>query len=184
MAFPGVGARGRSHRSIGSRIAQHRKGNTMTSDDASTITTMRAIVQDTYGSADVLRLGRIARPRIASDVILVHVHAAGLDRGTWHLMAGRPYLMRILGFGFRAPKNPVAGLDVAGTVAAVGSAVTRFHERRRGVRDLARLLRRVRRRPRGQALRQTRQPRVRPGRCRRLQTGCRGGGPPRRWPPA
>jgi NADPH:quinone reductase-like Zn-dependent oxidoreductase len=98
----------------------------MSSTDVPASTTMRAIVQDTYGSADVLRLGRIARPQIVDDEILVHVHAAGLDRGTWHLMAGRPYLMRILGFGFRAPKNLVPGLDVAGTVAAVGSAVTRF----------------------------------------------------------
>ena len=52
--------------------------------------------------------------------------AAGLDRGTWHLMTGRPYLMRVMGFGFRRPKNPVAGVDVAGTVVAVGAAVTRF----------------------------------------------------------
>jgi len=48
------------------------------------------------------------------------VRAAGVDRGTWHLMAGQPYLMRILGFGVRGPKNPVPGLEVAGTVAAVG----------------------------------------------------------------
>lgn len=96
----------------------------MTSADAPT--TMRAIVQDAYGSADVLRLGRVSRPRVAADEVLVQVRAAGLDRGTWHLMAGRPYLMRVLGFGLRAPKNPVPGLDVAGTVAAVGSAVTRF----------------------------------------------------------
>ena len=56
----------------------------------------------------------------------MQVRAAGLDRGTWHMMAGQPYLLRLLGFGFRGPKNRVPGLDVAGTVAAVGSAVTRF----------------------------------------------------------
>lgn len=98
----------------------------MTNTDASTATTMRAIVQDRYGAADVLRLARVARPQIAEDEVLVHVRTAGLDRGTWHMMAGRPYLLRVLGFGFRAPKNQVLGLDVAGTVAAVGSAVTRF----------------------------------------------------------
>jgi NADPH:quinone reductase-like Zn-dependent oxidoreductase len=87
---------------------------------------MRAIVQDTYGSAEVLRLDRIARPQIADDEVLVQVRAAGLDRGTWHMMAGQPYLLRLLGFGFRGPKNRVPGLDVAGTVAEVGSAVTRF----------------------------------------------------------
>jgi NADPH:quinone reductase-like Zn-dependent oxidoreductase len=88
-------------------------------------TTMRAIVQETYGNADVLHLARIARPEPAANEVLVRVHAAGLDRGTWHLMTGRPYLGRLV-FGMRRPKNPVPGLDVAGTVVAVGSAVTRF----------------------------------------------------------
>lgn len=87
---------------------------------------MRAIVQDRYGTTDVLRLAQIARPQIAEDEVLVQVRAAGLDRGTWHLMAGQPYLLRVIGFGFRAPKIRVPGLDVAGTVVAVGSAVTRF----------------------------------------------------------
>jgi NADPH:quinone reductase-like Zn-dependent oxidoreductase len=58
--------------------------------------------------------------------VLVRVRAAGVDRGTWHLMAGQPYVMRLLGFGFRGPKNRVPGLDVAGTVVAVGATVTRF----------------------------------------------------------
>jgi len=58
--------------------------------------------------------------------VLVRVHAAGLDRGTWHNMTGRPYLMRLMGFGLRAPKNRVPGLAVAGTVVAVGANVTRF----------------------------------------------------------
>jgi NADPH:quinone reductase-like Zn-dependent oxidoreductase len=89
---------------------------------------MRAVVQTRYGTApgDVLRLGQITRPGIAANEVLVQVHAAGVDRGTWHLMAGQPYLMRILGFGFRGPKNPVPGLDVAGTVVAVGADVARF----------------------------------------------------------
>lgn len=88
--------------------------------------TMRAVVQDTYGSADVLQMARITRPEIADDEALVRVHAAGLDRGTWHLMTGRPYLLRILGFGLRKPKNRVPGIDVTGTVVSIGSAVTRF----------------------------------------------------------
>ena len=87
---------------------------------------MQAIVQDSYGSADVLRTAEIDRPQIADNEVLLRVHAAGLDRGTWHLMTGTPYLMRVIGFGFRRPKNRVPGVDVAGTVAAVGSAVTRF----------------------------------------------------------
>ena len=86
---------------------------------------MRAIVQDAYGSTDVFRLTQIRIPEVADDQVLVRVHAAGMDRGTWHLMAGEPYLLR-LALGFRKPKNSVPGLDLAGTVAAVGSAVTRF----------------------------------------------------------
>ncbi len=87
---------------------------------------MRAIVQDAYGSNDVLSLGEIDLPEIAVNEVLVEVAAAGMDRGTWHSMAGKPYLMRVMGFGFSRPKNRVPGLDVAGTVAAVGSEVTRF----------------------------------------------------------
>jgi len=87
---------------------------------------MRAIVQDVYGSADRLRLAEIDKPVIAAGEVLVRVRAAGVDRGTCHLMRGEPYLMRILGFGFRGPKNRVPGLDVAGTVAAVGAGITRF----------------------------------------------------------
>ena len=90
--------------------------------------TMQAIVQKRYGTApeDVLRLERIDTPGIAASEVLVQVRAAGVDRGTWHLMAGQPYLIRLLGFGFRGPKNPVPGLDVAGTVVAAGANVTRF----------------------------------------------------------
>ena len=88
--------------------------------------TMRAIVQDRYGSSDTWQLTDTDRPEIEPDEVLVRVHAAGLDRGTWHSMTGRPYLMRIMGFGLRAPKNRVPGLAVAGTVAAVGANVTRF----------------------------------------------------------
>ncbi len=88
--------------------------------------TMNAVVLDAYGTADELRVDRIARPTITDDEVLVRVHAAGMDRGTWHLMAGRPYLMRAIGFGFRRPKDRVLGRDVAGTVVAVGAAVTRF----------------------------------------------------------
>src|SRR5688500_6901716 len=88
--------------------------------------TMQAIVQDAYGTVDVFRYARTPRPEIADHEVLVRVHAAGLDRGTWHLMAGRPYLLRVMGFGLRRPKNRIPGLDVAGTVAAVSASVTRF----------------------------------------------------------
>ncbi len=88
--------------------------------------TMQAIVQDRYGAVDVFHPAQMARPKLDANEVLVRVHAAGLDRGTWHMMVGRPYLLRVIGFGFRKPKNPVPGIDVAGTVAGVGSAVTKF----------------------------------------------------------
>jgi len=87
---------------------------------------MQAIVQHRYSTrpTDVLKLERIATPAIAANEVLLQVRAAGVDRGTWHLMAGQPYLMRLLGFGLRGPKNPVPGMDVAGTVIATGADVT------------------------------------------------------------
>jgi NADPH:quinone reductase-like Zn-dependent oxidoreductase len=87
---------------------------------------MEAIVQDLYGSTDRLRLSQIDKPVIGAGEVLVQVRAAGVDRGTCHLMRGEPYLIRILGFGFRGPKNRVPGLDVAGTVAVVGAGVARL----------------------------------------------------------
>ena len=87
--------------------------------------TVRAILQDAYGTSDVWRVGNITVPDVADKEVLVKVEAAGLDRGTWHLMTGLPYLGRLV-FGLRRPKNPVPGRDLAGTVVAVGAAVTRF----------------------------------------------------------
>jgi len=89
------------------------------------VSEMRAVVQDGYGDVGVLRSTRVPRPVPKDNEVLIRVHAAGLDRGTWHLMTGTPYLLR-LGFGLRRPKNPVLGRDVAGTVVETGSAVTRF----------------------------------------------------------
>lgn len=87
---------------------------------------MKAIVQDSYGSTDVLQLRDIDRPQAADDEVLIRVHAAGVDRGVWHLMTGLPYPLRLAGFGLRAPENPIPGSDVAGVVQAVGRNVTRF----------------------------------------------------------
>jgi NADPH:quinone reductase-like Zn-dependent oxidoreductase len=87
---------------------------------------MKAIVQDSYGSTDVLELRNVDKPEIAEDEVLVAVQAAGVDRGVWHLMTGLPYPIRLAGYGLRAPKNPVPGADLAGVVEAVGENVTRF----------------------------------------------------------
>ena len=97
-----------------------------TSDSGGGEHQMKAIVRDTYGSADVLRLAAIETPIAGQNEVLVRVRAAGVDQGVWHLMAGMPYVMRLAGFGVRAPKNRLLGYDVAGHVEAVGAGVTAF----------------------------------------------------------
>ncbi|HEY2523042.1 MAG TPA: NAD(P)-dependent alcohol dehydrogenase [Streptosporangiaceae bacterium] len=89
--------------------------------------TMLAVVQDRYGEAgDVLRPEETARPAIGHDEVLLRVHAAGVDRGVWHLMTGLPYPVRLAGYGIRAPKTRVRGREVAGRVEATGPNVTNF----------------------------------------------------------
>jgi NADPH:quinone reductase-like Zn-dependent oxidoreductase len=86
---------------------------------------MRAIVQDTYGPADVLELREIERPEVGENDVLVRVRAAGSGPDVWHIMTGQPYMARAA-LGFRRPKVRVRGWDVAGTVEAVGASVTDF----------------------------------------------------------
>jgi NADPH:quinone reductase-like Zn-dependent oxidoreductase len=90
--------------------------------------TMSAIVQDAYGPEPeaVLRLAEIARPTVGDDGVLVRVAAASVDMGTWHVMTGLPYAMRLAGFGFRSPKAPNPGRALAGTVESVGKDVGAF----------------------------------------------------------
>jgi NADPH:quinone reductase-like Zn-dependent oxidoreductase len=87
--------------------------------------TMQAIVQRRYGEApeDVLGVARLPIPTAGPREVLVRVRAAGVDRGTWHLMAGRPYLARAIGFGLRRPKTPVPGLTVATVGALIAEGV-------------------------------------------------------------
>jgi NADPH:quinone reductase-like Zn-dependent oxidoreductase len=89
---------------------------------------MTAIVHDKYGTVpeNVLRIAEVAKPTIADDQVLVRVHAASVDRGTWHIMAGLPYPIRVAGFGLRKPKHLNPGRSLAGTVEAVGNDVTGF----------------------------------------------------------
>ncbi len=86
---------------------------------------MKAIVQDRYGSADVLEFRDIDYPAVGPEDVLVRVHAAGCGPDVWHLMTGMPYMAR-LAIGLREPKLKVLGWDVAGTVEAVGADVTAF----------------------------------------------------------
>src|SRR2546428_13512975 len=75
---------------------------------------MKAVVRDRYGSTDVLQLEEVARPVVNDGEVLVRVHAAGVDRGVWHVMAGQPHLICIAGYGVPAPKKPPCGVGPAG----------------------------------------------------------------------
>src|ERR671921_352464 len=86
---------------------------------------MKTIVQDAYGSPDVLELRDIDKPDFGDDEVLVHVRAAGVNPGDWAIMSGLPYIARPV-YGLRKPKNAVRGTDVAGTIEAVGTGVTRL----------------------------------------------------------
>ena len=84
---------------------------------------MKAIVRDRYGSPDVMRLGEVDVPALPEDGVLVRVRATSINAHDWHMLRGKPYMVR-LEEGLRAPKSAVLGLDVAGTVQAVGANVT------------------------------------------------------------
>lgn len=86
---------------------------------------MRAVVQREYGGSGTWTVEQIERPTPGRGEVLVEVEAAAIDRGTWHLMHGEPWLAR-LAFGLRRPRNPVPGRDLAGTVTALGPGVDGF----------------------------------------------------------
>lgn len=85
--------------------------------------TMSAVLADRYGGPEVLRTDRHPIPTPGSGEVLLKVQAAGIDRGTWHLLYGLPRIAR-LATGITRPRRPIHGLDVAGVVAAVGAGVT------------------------------------------------------------
>ncbi len=87
---------------------------------------MKAIVQERYGSPDVLELRDIDRPTVGDDDVLVRVRATSVHPDVWLALRGVPYVLRIMGSGLRRPKNQVPGTDLAGLVESVGRNVTRF----------------------------------------------------------
>jgi NADPH:quinone reductase-like Zn-dependent oxidoreductase len=89
---------------------------------------MISVVQDRYGARpeDVLRIEEVETPAVGAGEVLVRIRAASVDRGTWHLMSGLPYPIRLAGFGVRRPKYSNPGRALAGTIEAVGSDVARF----------------------------------------------------------
>jgi NADPH:quinone reductase-like Zn-dependent oxidoreductase len=87
---------------------------------------MKAIVQERYGSPDDLELREVDKPVVGDDEVLVRVRAASIHPDVWHVVSGRPYVLRLLGAGRSRPKNPIPGTDMAGIVESVGKSVTRF----------------------------------------------------------
>lgn len=87
--------------------------------------TMRTVRFTRYGSADVLELVTVPKPKAGDDDVLVNVHAAALNPLDWHFMTGLPYAAR-LQFGLRRPKVTGIGADFAGTVEAVGRNITKL----------------------------------------------------------
>jgi NADPH:quinone reductase-like Zn-dependent oxidoreductase len=87
---------------------------------------MKAIVQERYGSPDVLELREVGKPAAGDDQVLVRVRAASVHADVWHVMRGQPYVLRIMGAGLRKPKDRIPGTDLAGLVESVGTNVTRF----------------------------------------------------------
>ncbi len=84
---------------------------------------MHAVIQQRYGGSEQLSVAEVPAPVAGPADVIVQARAAGVDRGTWHLMTGQPYAVR-LAFGLRRPKHPVPGRDVAGVVTEVGEDVT------------------------------------------------------------
>lgn len=87
---------------------------------------MKAIVQEKYGSPDGLELRDVAKPVAGDDEVLVRVRAASVHPDVWHVVTGRPYVLRLMGAGLFKPCNPIPGTDMSGIVESVGKNVTRF----------------------------------------------------------
>jgi len=87
---------------------------------------MKAIVYTKYGSPDVLELKEVEKPAIKEDEVLVKIYAAAVNAADWHLLRGKPFLVRIMGYGLLKPKKNILGLDIAGRVEAVGRNVKQF----------------------------------------------------------
>ncbi|HSR50292.1 MAG TPA: NAD(P)-dependent alcohol dehydrogenase [Acidobacteriota bacterium] len=87
---------------------------------------MKAVVQEGYGSIDALEVREVNAPQVGDDQVLVRVRAASLHPDVWHVVIGRPYVLRVMGAGLFRPKRRIPGTDMAGVVESVGKDVTRF----------------------------------------------------------
>ena len=109
----------------GRRLPTHTERHVMSNEPITQAPTMRAVVQDQYGSPDDLALQEVDQPVVDDDAVLVRVRAAGVGINDWLVMEGLPYFARV-GYGLRRPKHRVPGLDLAGRVEAVGRSVTQL----------------------------------------------------------
>jgi NADPH:quinone reductase-like Zn-dependent oxidoreductase len=96
----------------------------MTTRETREGTTMKAVLRERYGPAELLRLGEVDKPELADDGVLVRVRAVSVNRADWYSMMGRPYFGRAMMGGLLRPKSPLLGTDFAGIVEAVGKDVT------------------------------------------------------------
>ena len=106
-------------------IERQHEASTASGSGTALPTTMRAAVAPRYGGPEVVQIAEVARPEAGEGEVVVQVAAAGVSRAALHLLTGKPYLVRLAGFGLRRPKRPV-GVEVAGTVAAIGPGVERL----------------------------------------------------------
>ena len=87
---------------------------------------MKAIVYTNYGGPEVLKLKDVDKPIPNDNEVLVKVQAASVNAAEWHIVRGKPFVMRFAGFGFLKPKKTIPGAAIAGRVEAVGKSVTQF----------------------------------------------------------
>jgi NADPH:quinone reductase-like Zn-dependent oxidoreductase len=87
---------------------------------------MKAIVRTRYGAPDVLQLEEMEKPTPEDDEVLVRVHAVSVNKSDWFVLRGKPFLVRLMGFGLLRPKIKILGSDIAGRVEVVGKNVGQF----------------------------------------------------------
>lgn len=87
---------------------------------------MKAVYQTKYGSPDDLEIREVEEPVAGADEVVVRVRAASVHPDVWHVVVGRPFILRLMGRGLLRPKNPIPGTDMAGVVESAGARVTRF----------------------------------------------------------
>ena len=87
---------------------------------------MKAIVYSEYGPPEVLQFTETETPTPQADEVLVKIHASSVNYGDRMLVLGKPFLIRLMGYGLLSPKHRILGGDITGTVELVGGSVSKF----------------------------------------------------------